>query len=90
MDVAVYLVSCGLVVRSELERLVNLAREADSRYWLRPLSPDLPDQLRSLVIQETSARAITCYEPLVVPGLLQTEEYMRELFRWPTQLPPMP
>lgn len=86
VDVAVYLVSCGLVVRSELERLVNLAREADSRYWLRPLSPRLPGQLHSLIMQEGSASVITSYEPMIVPGLLQIEEYMRELFRWGTEL----
>ncbi|GAB3482912.1 helix-turn-helix domain-containing protein [Amycolatopsis cihanbeyliensis] len=88
VDVAVYLVSCGLVVRSELNRLVTLAREADSRYWLRPHSRELPEELRSLILQEGTANAITSYDPLIVPGLLQTEQYIRELFRWGSNRPP--
>ncbi|HEV7977622.1 helix-turn-helix transcriptional regulator [Amycolatopsis sp.] len=81
LDVAVFLTSCG-VKRTELERLLELAREADATYWVRPHSQELPDQLRSLMIQESSASAIRSYEPLVVPGLLQTEGYARAVFQW--------
>jgi hypothetical protein len=59
-------------------RLLELAREADMPYWVRPL----PDGLRSLMIQEGSASMIRSYEPHLVPGLLQTEDYMRAMFRW--------
>jgi transcriptional regulator with XRE-family HTH domain len=77
LDVAVFLTACG-VRRDELVRLLELAREADMPYWVRPL----PDGLRSLMIQEGSAAMIRSYEPLVVPGLLQTEEYIRAIYRW--------
>lgn len=80
VDVAIYLTSCG-VVRGELERLLELARESYDQYWLRPHGKGLPDELRSLVVQETTADAIASYEPLLIPGLLQTENYMREVFR---------
>jgi transcriptional regulator with XRE-family HTH domain len=85
LDVAVFLTSCG-AKRTELERLLKLAREADAPYWVRPHSHQLPDQLRSLMIQESSACAIRGYEPLVVPGLLQTEGYARAVFQWMNKL----
>jgi hypothetical protein len=47
-------------------------------YWVRPL----PDGLRSLMIQEGSASMIRSYEPLVIPGLLQTEGYIRAIYQW--------
>jgi transcriptional regulator with XRE-family HTH domain len=77
LDVAVFLTACG-VKRDELVRLLELAREVDSAYWVRPL----PDGLRSLMIQEGSASMIRSYEPLVVPGLLQTEDYIRAIYQW--------
>lgn len=86
VDVAIYLASCG-VDRGELERLLDLAREVDGGYWLRPHGRQLPDELRSLIFQENIARTITSYEPLLIPGLLQTEGYARGLFRWLGQHP---
>jgi hypothetical protein len=65
-----------------LERLLELAREADATYWVRPYNQQLPDELRSLMLQESSASAIRSYEPLVIPGLLQTEGYARAIFEW--------
>lgn len=47
----------------------------------------MPDELRSLVFQENLAGSITSYEPLLVPGLLQTEGYTCGLFRWLGQHP---
>lgn len=79
VDVAVYLSNCG-VKRAELERLLELARGDDDGYWLSP-------NLRSLIMQENIARAITSFEPMVVPGLLQTEDYARALFRWTESVP---
>jgi transcriptional regulator with XRE-family HTH domain len=81
LDVAVFVTSCG-VKREELERLLKLSREADATYWVRPYNEQLPDELRSLMLQESSATAIRSYEPLVIPGLLQTEGYARAIFEW--------
>ncbi|WP_084628753.1 helix-turn-helix domain-containing protein [Amycolatopsis nigrescens] len=81
VDIAVYAASCGLKY-GELEDLLALAREADTGYWVRPHEGRLPDELRTLIVQENSASTILSYEPLLVPGLLQTEDYMRVLFEW--------
>lgn len=81
VDVAIYLASCG-VGRAELERLLDLVRDADDGYWLRPHGTRLPDELRSLVVQENLASSVSSYEPLLIPGLLQTEDYARGLFEW--------
>lgn len=86
VDVAMYLAICR-VGRAEIDSLLELARETDEGYFLRPHGQQLPDELRSLVIQETMASSITSFEPLVIPGLLQTEDYARELFRWAGLIP---
>ncbi|SNR56320.1 Helix-turn-helix domain-containing protein [Haloechinothrix alba] len=80
VDTAIYLSSCG-VARAELERLLELARQADDGYWVRPHGQALPDELRSLVIQESTATSITSFELSRINGLLQTEEYAREIVR---------
>jgi hypothetical protein len=39
------------------------------------------DELRALIYLESTALAIDSYEVTVIPGLLQTQEYIRALFR---------
>lgn len=87
VDVASYLAGCGPLRRPEYDDLVALAKEPDTGHWLRPHNPELPHELRSLIIAESMATAITSYEPLIIPGLLQTERYIRELFHWGSTRP---
>lgn len=79
-DVTTFLAHCGASQR-EIRRVVGIARESDDSYRIRQHSEQLPDELRSLIAQETTADAISVYEPMLVPGLLQTEDYARSLFR---------
>jgi transcriptional regulator with XRE-family HTH domain len=79
-DVAMYLASCG-VPRDELDPIVDLADEAAHDHRLKSHGEKLPDELRTLIFHETTAAAIDSYELIVVPGLLQTEDYTRALFR---------
>lgn len=79
VDAAVYLAVCG-VPPDEMARLLNLVRSGDDRTWLQERGTRLPDELRTLVYHEAKATSISCYEPMLVPGLLQTEDYARELF----------
>ncbi|HEV2784473.1 MAG TPA: helix-turn-helix transcriptional regulator [Actinophytocola sp.] len=86
VDVAIYLTFCG-VHKEELNELLELAREPDDGYLIRPHGQRLPDELRSLVFHETTAVNIHEYDPLLIPGLLQTEAYARALFYWTGLIP---
>ncbi|MEC3975118.1 helix-turn-helix domain-containing protein [Amycolatopsis sp. H20-H5] len=87
LEVAEYLVSCGPVVREDYERLLALSEVPDHGYWVRPHNLDQPVELRSLIVQENIASDIGHYEPLVIPGLLQSESYIRALFHWGSNRP---
>jgi transcriptional regulator with XRE-family HTH domain len=79
VDVAVFLATCG-ASSDERERLLQLAASTDDLYWVRPYFDKLTDPMKSLIIQENLAESVINYEPLVIPGLLQTEAYARTAF----------
>ncbi len=62
--------------RSEL---VQLARESRTRR--KAPYVDLPDPLPTLIELELDASSIRWYEPTLIPGLLQTEDYARAVLR---------
>jgi transcriptional regulator with XRE-family HTH domain len=75
LDVSAFIAVCG--IRSpEKERLMGLALDQHRPGFLQP---HLPTQLRTLINHENKARAITDFESTLVPGLLQTDAYMRAL-----------
>jgi hypothetical protein len=86
VDVIFYLAFCGVhgVHGAELQAL---CREAETKpgHWLRRHEPTLPDTTRSLIYHESTASASTSYEPELMPGLLQTDAYIRAraIERWP-------
>lgn len=58
---------------AEMDDLVSRCREAEiPGYWLSR-------RLSTLVFHETTATSSISYDPLVVPGLLQTERYIKAL-----------
>jgi transcriptional regulator with XRE-family HTH domain len=59
----------------EAESLLRLAREAKQRGWWHSYSEVLPEWFESYLGLEAEASKISSYEPLVIPGLLQIEEY---------------
>ncbi|GAA4538155.1 helix-turn-helix domain-containing protein [Amycolatopsis samaneae] len=79
-DLIRLLAYCG-VATDETRRIMEMAREADDPYRLRPHRDQLPDELSTLITHETTASSITVFEPQLVPGILQTEDYARALFR---------
>nr|WP_281170352.1 helix-turn-helix transcriptional regulator [Amycolatopsis nigrescens] len=81
VEVAIYLSKCG-APREVLNRLLALARETDDGFRLQSHHDHLPDTLVSLVGIETTADALITYEPGLIPGILQTEGYVRELLLW--------
>lgn len=78
VDIAALLALCG-VTGKERDRLLRLAREQDTPGWLQQHGSKLPEQLKTLIDHENKAVDITTFEPIRVPGLLQTGDYARGL-----------
>lgn len=66
---------------TEIEPLLQIAREARKRGWWQRYGDVLPDWFETYVGLEAEAAEIRTYEPQLVPGLLQTEEYARAVIR---------
>jgi hypothetical protein len=61
--------------------LFDLVRHAEQRGWLRMHGPDLPQDWQTWIDFESEASALLSYEPLMMPGLLQTAEYAQAIIR---------
>jgi transcriptional regulator with XRE-family HTH domain len=78
VEVATYTAFCD-VSANELAELLHLAAEPED-YRIKPHLGQMPDELRTLIFHEQTASSIDIFEPIYVPGLLQTEDYIRALF----------
>jgi len=58
-----------------------LCRDAAEQGWLRPYHSDLPEEYTTYINFEAEATGVRNYESMLVPGLLQTEEYARAVIR---------
>jgi len=78
-DVKDLLTLYGVQDEAYREALMTLARQSRERTWWT----DYRDLMRpgSFVGLEEGASAMRAWEPIVVPGLLQTEDYIRALIR---------
>lgn len=63
----------------KLEELFGLLRDADQRGWWEDYEDALPEEYTRLLGLEAEATFQRNWEPQVVPGLLQTEDYAREV-----------
>ncbi|MFH9396025.1 Scr1 family TA system antitoxin-like transcriptional regulator [Streptomyces sp. NPDC017556] len=63
--------------RASLKRLAKEMHKVD--WWSGP-EPFLHDVLKDYLMLEADSQAVRTFEPMVIPGLLQTEEYMRHLY----------
>ncbi|MFL1381323.1 helix-turn-helix domain-containing protein [Nocardiopsis protaetiae] len=61
------------------ERLLELAQQSKKHGWWEPFKSSLPPKYADYVGLESSATRIRNVEMVVVPGLVQTEEYARHL-----------
>jgi hypothetical protein len=75
-EVSALLVVYG-VTGLDRERVLELARSANPSGWWETGGNALPKQLPTLITFESQATRITHFQPLTVPGLLQTHSYMR-------------
>ena len=78
-DVADLLTLYGVSDAEEREAFVALARQANSPGWWREYGDVLPNWFETYLGLEQSASVIRTYEPQLVPGLLQTEDYARAI-----------
>jgi transcriptional regulator with XRE-family HTH domain len=69
------------VTGSERDGLIQLAREARQPGWWHSFRDVLPNPYEVYIGLEGGAASIRNFEPVVVPGLLQTEEYARAMFK---------
>jgi transcriptional regulator with XRE-family HTH domain len=80
IDVAMFLGCCG-VAQNIAKLLLDLAQQPDDGFWIRPHRKQLPDQVLTTVMNETTASMICNFQPSLVPGLLQTQSYAAEVMR---------
>ncbi len=60
--------------------LVALAKEAATlKGWWETYSQTIPPEYSALIGMEAEARSVLSWAPLIVPGLLQTSDYAREV-----------
>jgi transcriptional regulator with XRE-family HTH domain len=71
------LMAYGITDVREIDAFLELARDASKPGWWHSFDDVLPAWFKVAVGLEESATLIRAYEPQVVPGLLQTEDYIR-------------
>ena len=71
----------GMTDPLEIATLITMAREANQPGWWNVYSDLLPQWFRPYVDLEAVAAQIRTYQDQLVPGLLQTKEYMRALMQ---------
>jgi transcriptional regulator with XRE-family HTH domain len=77
------------VTGPERHALIQLTREARQPGWWHSFRDVLPNPYEVYIGLEAGATPIRNFEPVVVPGLLQTADYAREIFRnGPIELDP--
>jgi transcriptional regulator with XRE-family HTH domain len=80
-DVVDLLELYGVTDQDEVAAFTTIALEANTPGWWFQYSDILPQWFRAYVDLESAATLIRSYEGQLVPGLLQTEDYMRAVIR---------
>jgi transcriptional regulator with XRE-family HTH domain len=79
------------VDESHRDELMALARESNKKGWLEKATASFPAEYAAYLHAEAEAKSVWNWEPLVVPGLLQTPDYARAMMQgWQSMfaLPP--
>ena len=67
----------GITDPGEVAALLTMAREANEPGWWQHYSDVLPQWFRAYVDLESATTLIRTYQGQLIPGLLQTEDYVR-------------
>jgi transcriptional regulator with XRE-family HTH domain len=70
----------GVHDAQRVDALLDLARAAKRRMWWDEYRTDFSPALLTMVGFESEATRIECFHPILMPGLTQTEAYMRAMF----------
>ncbi len=73
---------------AEVHRLLALARIARQRDWLAPYKEHLPTAYAAYIGLEREASALYFYQPMIVPGIMQTDAYATAVI--PSTAPSVP
>jgi transcriptional regulator with XRE-family HTH domain len=80
-DLKVLLDHYGIVDVDRVEELIALAKAARERSWWSAYSSFASPQFLQFIEYQTAAMITRSFESLLIPGLLQTEEYAREVIK---------
>lgn len=80
-DLKVLLPLYGITGKDRTEELLSLARASRQTPWWRGYAEFAPSTLLELIDYENAASSISQFESMLVPGILQTEEYARAVLR---------
>jgi hypothetical protein len=80
-DVADLLSLYGLTDAEQRQEILSRARQANATGWWRQYGDVLPSWFETYLGLEQAASVIRVYEPQLVPGLLQTQDYARAVMR---------
>jgi hypothetical protein len=86
LDIATFLGACR-VKNPERDRLLALCQDQYTPGWLQQHGSRLPKQLRTLINHEDKAVTIDNFQPISVPGLLQTGDYARAVISCNVNMP---
>jgi hypothetical protein len=71
----------GITDSAQREALFEMSRQSKQRGWWQAYADVMPSEYANLIGLEAEASEIRGYEPELVPGRLQTEDYARAIIR---------
>lgn len=80
-DLKVLLPFLGIKDKKRTEELIALARAARESPWWSRYKDVAPEKLLELIDYESAASAVSQFESMFIPGILQTDEYARAVLQ---------
>lgn len=88
-DLKALLALYGVTDEAQINTFIDAAKDAKSQGWWIAYEDALPREYRDFIALEGSASKIRTFEGMVVPGLVQTAEYIKHVITaGPEVLPP--